>query len=59
MVIGGYEFERVAEISPVRTLSGVVQPHLPQERYANARRLPLNKYGAGPFCKFSIQQDVR
>lgn len=27
---------------------------MPQERYKNARNLPLNKYGTGPFCKFKI-----
>lgn len=27
---------------------------MPQGRYRNARNLPLNSYGAGPFCKFTI-----
>jgi len=27
---------------------------MPQERYKNARNLSLNRYGAGPFCKFRI-----
>lgn len=27
---------------------------MPQARYANVRGLPLNNYGSGPFCKFSI-----
>jgi hypothetical protein len=26
----------------------------PQSRYANTKQLGLNKYGAGPFCKFAI-----
>jgi len=28
---------------------------MPQDRYRNARNLPLNTYGAGPFCKFKIR----
>jgi hypothetical protein len=27
---------------------------MPQSRYLNTRQLPLNNYGAGPFCKFNI-----
>lgn len=27
---------------------------MPQSRYVNTRNLPLHKYGAGPFCKFSV-----
>ncbi|WP_062584619.1 hypothetical protein [Rhizobium sp. Leaf311] len=27
---------------------------MPQERYAKRELYPLNKYGAGPFCKFRI-----
>ncbi len=27
---------------------------MPQERYAKRDLYPLNKYGAGPFCKFKI-----
>jgi hypothetical protein len=27
---------------------------MPQQRYQNARALPLNRYGSGPFCKFRI-----
>ena len=27
---------------------------MPQDRYQNARNLSLNRYGAGPFCKFRI-----
>jgi len=54
MKLGDYEFEYVCDIEPVRLTDGSLRQHLPQERYKNARNLPLNKYGAGPFCKFAI-----
>jgi hypothetical protein len=50
----GYEFEHVGEIEPVRSPNGAVGQFMPQARYENARNLPLNKYGAGPFCRFRI-----
>lgn len=54
MKIGDYEFEHVCDIEPLRLRDGSMSQHMPQERYRNARNLPLNKYGAGPFCKFAI-----
>jgi hypothetical protein len=27
---------------------------MPQDRYKNLKQLSLNRYGAGPFCKFKI-----
>src|SRR5271168_5115398 len=27
---------------------------MPQSRYENQRSLPLNRHGAGPFCRFQI-----
>lgn len=32
---------------------------MPQSRYANARQVPLNNYGSGPFCKFNIPRHHR
>ena len=32
---------------------------MPQDRYLNAQNLSLNKYGEGPFCKFTIWNDIR
>jgi hypothetical protein len=54
MKMAGYEFEHVGPICPARHADGSVRQFMPQERYANARGVPLNRYGAGPFCKFSI-----
>ena len=57
--IGGYEFERVCEITPLRDGEGVIQAFFPQSRYHNNEKLRLNKYGHGPFCKFKIPNNVR
>jgi hypothetical protein len=54
MKLGDYEFEYVCDIEPLRLTDGSMRQHMPQERYNNARNLPLNKYGIGPFCKFRI-----
>lgn len=50
----GLGFERVGALAPERDSSGLVVAHMPQARYANERRLPLNPHGAGPFCRFTI-----
>ena len=52
--MGGIDFEHVCDIAPRRTTDGVIEAFMPQSRYANRRGLPLNTYGAGPFCKFAI-----
>lgn len=54
MKIGDYDFAHIGAIDPLRNRDGFVQQFMPQDRYANARKLPLNKCGDGPFCKFSI-----
>jgi hypothetical protein len=54
MKLGNYEFEHVCDIEPVRETDGTLRQHMPQGRYKNARNLPLNRYGSGPFCKFGI-----
>ena len=54
MKIADYEFEYVCDIAPLRGADGSVQSFMPQDRYLNARNVPLNTYGAGPFCKFTI-----
>lgn len=54
MNIAGYKFELLGDIEPVRELNGDVRRFLPQNRYENRTGLPLNQYGAGPFCKFKI-----
>ena len=54
MEIGGHRFEHVGDIQPERNDDGSLREYLPQSKYVNARQLPLNRYGAGPFCKFKI-----
>ncbi len=52
--IGQYDFERVCAIEPVRNSDGSISEFMPQSRYRNAGHIPLNRHGAGPFCKFKI-----
>ncbi len=54
MRFGGYEFEYVCDIKPLRGADGSLTRFMPQGRYRNARNLPVNRYGIGPFCKFRI-----
>jgi hypothetical protein len=59
MQVGGYDFQHVGDIEPIAAADGSVRQFMPQGRYKNARMLPLNKYGAGPFCKFTISNRFR
>jgi hypothetical protein len=59
MKIGAYEFSYVGDIEPVREPDRTIRLFLPQDRYVNARNIPLNQYGAGPFCKFGIPNHFR
>lgn len=59
MNISGYDFHHVCDIEPARDADGSVRRIMPQDRYRNARNLPLNTYGAGPFCKFKIKNGFR
>jgi hypothetical protein len=54
MRVAGYEFEYVGDIEPLQGAEGVVSQFAPQGLYKNVRNVLLNKYGAGPFCKFKI-----
>jgi hypothetical protein len=54
MKLGDYDFEHVCDIEPARSAEGILTQFMPQGRYRNARNLPLNTYGVGPFCKFKI-----
>lgn len=54
MLIAGHTFEHVCNIEPVRGPDGELHALMPQERYAKRGIFPLNRYGAGPFCKFRI-----
>ena len=50
-----YTFEYLQDIDPERNEDGSVREFLPQNDYANKDNLPLSKYGAGAFCRFSLQ----
>ncbi len=52
--IKSYQFQQVCDIQPERNESGSVSETMPQDRHRNTQKLPLNKYGSGPFCKFKI-----
>jgi hypothetical protein len=59
MRVAGYEFDCIGEIEPERDAGGGVLQYMPQGRYRNARNLPLNRYGAGPFCRFKIPKSFQ
>jgi hypothetical protein len=58
MKVQGFEFEYIGNIEPARDAGGIIQFH-PQSRYQNIRQVPLNRYGAGPFCKFKVSTKVQ
>jgi len=49
-------FSHTCEISPKLDNSNKIMEFVPQERYDNKNNLKLNKYGNGPFCKFTIDK---
>lgn len=57
--VEGFEFAFVGNIQPMLSVDGAINAHMPQSRYANVRGDPLNRYGAGPFCKFVIPRTYR
>ena len=57
MKINRVEFERVADILPKRDQQQRLLEERPASRYSNRRKLPLNKYGNGPFRRFRIEAD--
>jgi len=57
--VGGYEFRYVCSIEPERGPNGTIITFMPQSEYANTDNLPLNKYGAGPFCRFKIPWNIK
>ncbi len=56
---GRYSFDAVGEIDPIRSASGRIAAEMPQCRYQNLHRLPLNKYGDGEFCRFRVARGWR
>lgn len=59
ITVRSLQFVFVSEIQPVKSKRGTIDALMPQSRYANVRGDPLNKYGAGPFCKFVIPRTFR
>lgn len=56
--LSGYAFQLIGPIDPERDTSGVVREFMPQSRYHNARNLPLNSHGKGPFCQFTAARSL-
>jgi hypothetical protein len=56
---GSYEFRQVGTIEPTRNSGGEIVEEIPHPRYLNAAGLQLNKYGAGPFCRFQVARRWR
>lgn len=54
--IENFRFDSICEIVPNLDSQGNTAEYFPQERYENKKNLPLNKYGKGPFCKFTIDR---
>ena len=54
--IQGNTFGYVCEIAPNLDSEGNVMEIFPQSKYENKKNLNLNKYGEGPFCKFTIDR---
>jgi len=57
MKIWQCEFVKVCDIIPKLKNDGTIIELKPQARYRNEKKLPLNKYGKGPFCRFAIPQN--
>ena len=54
--INNLSFSHVCKITPQLDSSQNILEFLPQDRYENKKNLKLNKYGKGPFCKFTIDR---
>lgn len=57
--IAGYMFQSICNIEPMRAADATIQSFMPQSRYAKAAIVPINRYGTGPFCKFTIPRNLR
>lgn len=49
--LGGKRFRLFGRIHPETGPNGLPKECMPQSRYANPKRLPLNPHGHGPFCR--------
>ncbi len=50
-----YVFVHAAVIEPDRGADGALLEFMPQSRYERAKTTQLNRYGAGPFCRFAVK----
>ena len=50
-----YVFAHGAVIEVERGSDGVPLEFMPQSKYSGADAMRLNRYGAGPFCRFTVQ----
>lgn len=57
IVVGGLRFSRLGSPEFVLERStGRPKEYMPQSRFEGAGSTPLNAWGEGPFCKFSLQE---
>jgi hypothetical protein len=49
-----YHFVHAATIEPERGTDGAPLKFMPHPQYALAETTPLNRHGAGPFCRFRV-----
>lgn len=54
LTVCGYPFRFLQELIPLCE-NGKVRRFYPQRQYDNQKGLPLSRYGAGPFCRFSVR----
>jgi hypothetical protein len=50
----GLKFKRIGRIKLKKDKNNKIINYRPQGRYNNIRKIPLNRYGKGSFCYFSI-----
>ena len=55
MTLLRYKFVHASAIEPVQQPEGGVRKFMSQEHFAFAETTTLNRYGKGPFCRFSVQ----
>ena len=52
--LGGEVFGYFVRITPEAGPDGRPKEYMPQSRYDLAKSMPLNRHGAGPFCRFAL-----
>jgi len=57
--IADIPFQFVTEIVPELDRNGKPKEYMPQSQYKNISKIPLNKFGKGPFCRFKIPDNYR